>query len=344
MLLMIIQENISLKNYNTLGIEAKAKFFVVIKSEEELVELLDNKIWIENKRFILGGGANTLFKSDFDGLVVKNEMMGKEIIKEEGNDVQVRIGAGEDWPEFVDWCVEKNIGGIENLAMIPGCVGASPIGNIGAYGVEVKDLIESVEGINLESKEKKIYKNSECKFGYRDSIFKNELKDKFVVTGVIWKLKIANENYELNINYSDIKRKIDESNINIANLSVKDIAAMIRDIRNNKLPDWKVIGTAGSFFKNPVVNKSEFEKLKEKYDNLLGFDFEDKIKLSAGQLIEMAGFKGMKVGNAGTYQYHALIIINEGGSGQEVMEFASSIQSKVKEMFGVDLEPEVNYV
>lgn len=344
MLLMIIQENISLKNYNTLGIEAKAKFFVVIKSEEELVELLDNKIWIENKRFILWWGANTLFKSDFDGLVVKNEMMWKEIIKEEWNDVQVRIWAWEDWPEFVDWCVEKNIWWIENLAMIPGCVWASPIGNIWAYGVEVKDLIESVEWINLESKEKKIYKNSECKFGYRDSIFKNELKDKFVVTGVIWKLKIANENYELNINYSDIKRKIDESNINIANLSVKDIAAMIRDIRNNKLPDWKVIWTAWSFFKNPVVNKSEFEKLKEKYDNLLWFDFEDKIKLSAWQLIEMAGFKGMKVWNAWTYQYHALIIINEWWSGQEVMEFASSIQSKVKEMFGVDLEPEVNYV
>lgn len=341
---MIIQENISLKKYNTLWIDAMAKFFVVIKSEEDILELIENKVWKENKRFVLWWGANTLFKSDFDWLIVKNEIMWKEIIKQEWNDVLVKSWAGEDRPEFVNRCVEKNLWWIENLAMIPWCVWASPIGNIWAYGVEVKDVIDEVQWINTLSGEKIKLKNSECKFWYRDSIFKNELKDKVIVTNVVWKLRVAKENYELNINYNDIKRKIDELNINIAKLSVKDIADMISEIRNGKLPDWKHIWTAGSFFKNPVVSKDKFKKLKEKYDNLLWFDFEDKIKLSAWQLIEIAGFKWMKMWKAWTYQYHALIIINEWWSGEDVVRFASNIQNKVKEIFGVELEAEVNYV
>lgn len=341
---MLVQENISLKKYNTLWIDAKAKFFVVIKNEEDIFELIESKVWKENKRFVLWWGANTLFMSDFDWLIVKNEIEWKELIKQEWDNILVKSWAWEDRPEFVNRCVEKNYGWIENLAMIPWCVWASPIGNIWAYGVEVKDLIDEVQWINSINGEKIKLKNSECKFWYRDSIFKNELKDQIIVTNVTWKLKIANENYELNINYNDIKRKIDEWNINIASLSVKDIATMISEIRNSKLPDWKIIWTAGSFFKNPVISKSDFESLKKKYDNLLWFDFEDKIKLSAWQLIELAGFKWMKRWKVGTYQYHALIIINEWWSGEDVIEFASSIQSKVKEMFGVDLEPEVNYV
>ncbi|MFZ2151304.1 MAG: UDP-N-acetylmuramate dehydrogenase [Candidatus Absconditicoccaceae bacterium] len=341
---MNIQKDISLKNYNTFQVDVKAKLFVKIESEEDIYELMKDKIWNENKMFILGGGANILFKGDYDGLVIKNEIIGKEIIKEDEDMVLIKVGAGENWPEWVDRCVEKNLGGIENLALIPGSIGASPIGNIGAYGIEVKDIIYEVEGINLHTGKKEIFKNTECEFGYRDSIFKNKYKDKLIVTYVTWKLKKVDERYKFDINYNDIKRKIDEGNINIANLNVKDIANMISDIRRSKLPDWKKTGTAGSFFKNPVISKNSFQELKSKYDGLMGFDSGDEVKLSAGQLIEIAGFKGIKIGNVGTYQYHALVLINEGGTAQEIVDFAGSIQTKVKEMFGVWLEPEVNYV
>ena len=341
---MKIQENISLKNYNTFGVDVKAKFFVKIESEDDLYELMKTKVWEDNKRFILWWWANILFQWDYEGLVIKNEIMWKETIKENKHSVLVKVWAGEDWPEWVERCVEKNLWWIENLALIPWSVWAAPIGNIWAYGVEVKDVIDEVEGINLQTWKKEVFKNAECKFGYRDSIFKNEYKDKLIVTYVTWKLKKVNDDYSFNIDYSDIKRKIDEWKINIANLNVKDIAATISEIRSSKLPDRKKIWTAGSFFKNPVISKDEFKSLKTKYDNLLGFDFEDKIKLSAWQLIEMAGFKWVKKWKVGTYQYHALVLINEWWSAQEIVDFASSIQDKVKEIFWVRLEPEVIYV
>lgn len=342
--MMIIQENISLKNYNTFWVDVKARFFVKIKSEEDILELMKSDVWRDNKRFILWWWANVLFKWDYDGLVIKNEIMWKEIIKENKNTVLVKAWAGEDWPGWIDRCVENNLWWIENLALIPWSVGASPIGNIWAYGVEVKDIINEVEGINLQTWKKEKLKNSECKFWYRDSIFKNEYKDKLIVTQVIWKLQKVDDSYQFNINYSDIKRKIDEWKINIANLNVKDIADMISTIRRSKLPDWKKVWTAWSFFKNPVVSKEEFLVLKAKYDSLMGFDFEDKIKLSAWQLIEISWFKWAKIGKVGTYQYHALVIVNEWGTAQEIVNFASSIQNKVKDIFWVWLEPEVNYV
>ena len=341
---MQIQQNISLKNYNTLWVDAKAKFFVVIKNEDEILELIQNKIRKENKRLVLWWWANTLFKSDFDGLIVKNEIMWKEIIDETGKKILLQVWAGEDRPEFVNRCVSHNYGWIENLALIPWCVWAAPIGNIWAYWVEVKDIIHQVRWINIDTGELQIFDNSECQFGYRDSIFKNQYKDKILVTHVIWDLTKANTDYIFNIDYADIKRKIDQGNINIAKLTVKDVADMIAEIRNGKLPDYKNIWTAGSFFKNPVVSKQNFEQLKTRYDNLLWFDFEWEIKLSAWQLIEMAGFKWVKENKVGTYQYHALVIINQWWSGQDIINFASKIQSKVKEMFGVSLDPEVNYV
>ncbi len=341
---MQIQQNISLKNYNTLWVDAKAKFFVIVKSEEEILELIQSNIWKENKRFVLWGWANTLFQSDFDGLIVKNQIMWKEIIDQNDKQVLLQVWAGEDWPEFVDRCVSQNYGWIENLALIPGCVWAAPIGNIWAYWVEVKDIIHQVRWINIDTGDIQIFDNSECQFGYRDSIFKKQYKDKILVTHVIWDLTKANTDYIFNIDYADIKRKIDQWNINIAKLTVKDVADMISEIRNGKLPDWKKIWTAGSFFKNPVVSKQNFEQLKTRYDNLLWFDFEWEIKLSAWQLIEMAGFKWVKENKVGTYQYHALVIINQWWSWQDIVNFANQIQNKVQEMFGVSLEAEVNYV
>lgn len=341
---MLIQNNISLKNYNTFQVDVKAKYFVKIESEEDVYELMKNKIWNKNKRLILWGGANILFTWDYNGLVIKNEILGKTIIQEDEDTVLVRAWAGEDWPWWVDRCVEKNLWWIENLALIPWCVWAAPIGNIWAYGVEVKDIIYEVEWINLYTWKKEKFKNTECKFWYRDSIFKNLYKDKLVVSYVTWKLKKVNEWYLFNIDYNDIKRKIDEWNINIANLNVKQIADMISEIRTSKLPDCKIIWTAWSFFKNPVIAKDEFINLKSKYDSLIGFDSGDEIKLSAWQLIEIAGFKWIKIWNVGTYQYHALVLINEWWTAQEIVDFAASIQNKVKKMFGVWLEPEVNYI
>lgn len=348
---MFIQENISLKNYNTFQVDVKAKFFIKIKSEEEILQLMKSKIWNDNKRFILWGGANILFTWDYDWLVIKNEILWKEIIKEDKDTVLVKVWAWEDRPEFVNRCVDKNLWWIENLALIPWSVWAAPIWNIWAYWVEVKDVIYEVEWINSRSWKKEnltavrqVFKNTECEFWYRDSIFKNQYKDNFIVTHVTWKLARVNDNYKFNIDYVDIKRKIDEWNINIANLNVKNIADMISEIRRSKLPDWKKIWTAWSFFKNPVIWKEEFQKLKIKYDNLLWFDFEDKIKLSAWQLIEICGFKWMKKWNVWTYQYHALVLINQWWSAKEIVDFATSIQNQVKEIFWVYLQPEVNYI
>jgi len=348
---MLIQENISLKNFNTFQVDVKAKYFVKIKSEEDISQLMKNEIRNNNKRLTLWGGANILFTWDYDGLVIKNEITWKEVIEENKNNVLVKVWAWEDRPEFVNRCVEKNLWWIENLALIPWCVWASPIGNIWAYGVEVKDVIYEVEWINLQTWKKETFGNAECKFWYRDSIFKNEYKDKLIVTYVTWKLTKVDDSYNFNINYSDIKRRIDQWDINMANLNVKNIADMISEIRRGKLPDCKKttptggqIWTAGSFFKNPVISKDEFKTLKSRYDSLLWFDFEDKIKLSAWQLIEMIGYKWIKVGNVWTYQYHALVLINEWWSAKEIVDFASSIQDKVKEIFWVYLEPEVNYV
>jgi UDP-N-acetylmuramate dehydrogenase len=338
---MDIQENISLKEYNTLQVDVKARFFVKVKNEQEILDLMWSEIRKNNTRFILWWWANTLFTWDFDGLVIKNEIVWKEIIYQKEREVFLKVGAWEARPEFVYWCVEKNLWGVENLVEIPGSVWAAPIGNIWAYGVEVKDIIEEVEFIHLDTWKKEIFKNRECKFWYRDSIFKNTYKDKIIVTYVIFKLKKVDETYHFTIDYKDIKNKIEDSHTIIDILNLRNIADIIADIRSSKLPDWKRIGTAGSFFKNPVVSKKDYKKLKFLYPALLGFDFEDKIKLSAGQLIEMSGFKWINKGKVGTYSHHALVVVNQGWSGEDIAEFARIIQDKVRKQFTVQLELEV---
>lgn len=346
---MEILKNVSLKPYNTFAVDVQADFFVEIKNEQEIYDLISTDVFATQPHLILGGGANILFTKDYAGLAVKVSLLGKEVVKSEGNIVYVKAGAGENRHEVMMRSLEQWYVWGENLVLIPGNVWSAPVGNIGAYGKEAKDIIYEVEGIDLETKQKKTRSNAECKFGYRDSIFKNELKGKVIITAVTFIFEKQSADYVPNIQYNDIQNMIWERNIDPTEITALQVANIIIEIREKKLPDRTKIGTAGSFFKNPIVSKEQYEKLLMKYDNLKGNEVHSEFwtlhsafKLSAGQLIELAGFKGKTIGNVGTYQNHALIIVNNGGaSGSEIRAFAQSIQAKVQEMFGVMLEPEV---
>jgi UDP-N-acetylmuramate dehydrogenase len=328
--------NFSLKNYNTFGIDVKAKKFVSISTLEELKEVLS----IENEIFLLSGGSNMLLTKDIDKTVVHIDLKGITILEESNDQVVVEVYAGEDWHQFVLWCVNHDFGGIENLSLIPGNVGTCPIQNIGAYGVEVKDVIESVETIEIKSGKTKTFSNSECEFGYRNSIFKNTLKGKFVITKVRFKLTKLKHN--LNTSYGAIESEL--SSNNIQNPTIKDISNAVIAIRQSKLPDPKEIGNSGSFFKNPVISKSHFERLQEKYPKIPSYPIDEfTVKVPAGWLIETAGFKGKRFGEAGIHDKQALVLVNHGNAcGQEVFKVAKHIQSKIYIDFGIELEIEVN--
>ena len=333
---MEFHSNFSLKNYNTFGIDVKAKKFVSISTLEELKEVLS----IENEIFLLSGGSNMLLTKDIDKTVVHIDLKGIKILEESKDQVVVEVYAGEDWHQFVLWCVNHDFGGIENLSLIPGNVGTCPIQNIGAYGVEVKDVIESVETIEIKSGKTKTFSNSECQFGYRNSIFKNTLKGKFVITKVRFKLTKVKHN--LNTSYGAIESEL--SSNNIQNPTIKDISNAVIAIRQSKLPDPKEIGNSGSFFKNPVISKSHFERLQEKYPKIPSYPIDEfTVKVPAGWLIETAGFKGKRFGEAGIHDKQALVLVNHGNAcGQEVFKVAKHIQSKIYIDFGIELEIEVN--
>ena len=333
---MEFHSNFSLKNYNTFGIDVKAKKFVSISTLEELKEVLS----IENEIFLLSGGSNMLLTKDIDKTVVHIDLKGIKILEESKDQVVVEVYAGEDWHQFVLWCVNHDFGGIENLSLIPGNVGTCPIQNIGAYGVEVKDVIESVETIEIKSGKTKTFSNSECEFGYRNSIFKNTLKGKFVITKVRFKLTKVKHN--LNTSYGAIESEL--SSNNIQNPTIKDISNAVIAIRQSKLPDPKEIGNSGSFFKNPVISKSHFERLQEKYPKIPSYPIDEfTVKVPAGWLIETAGFKGKRFGEAGIHDRQALVLVNHGNAcGQEVFKVAKHIQSKIYIDFGIELEIEVN--
>lgn len=333
---MEFHSNFSLKNYNTFGIDVKAKKFVSISTLEELKEVLS----IENEIFLLSGGSNMLLTKDIDKTVVHIDLKGIKILEESKDQVVVEVYAGEDWHQFVLWCVNHDFGGIENLSLIPGNVGTCPIQNIGAYGVEVKDVIESVETIEIKSGKTKTFSNSECQFGYRNSIFKNTLKGKFVITKVRFKLTKVKHN--LNTSYGAIESEL--SSNNIQNPTIKDISNAVIAIRQSKLPDPKEIGNSGSFFKNPVISKSHFERLQEKYPKIPSYPIDEfTVKVPAGWLIETAGFKGKRFGEAGIHDRQALVLVNHGNAcGQEVFKVAKHIQSKIYIDFGIELEIEVN--
>jgi UDP-N-acetylmuramate dehydrogenase len=338
---MDIQKNYSLKNLNTFGIDVRAQLFSDIKSEEQLQLLLTDENFKNIPKFILGGGSNVLFTQDFPGLIIKNSIRGIEIIKEDKNSVLIKAGAGEMWHHLVLICVERNFGGIENLSLIPGTVGAAPMQNIGAYGQEIKDVFESLEGIFIDNGEKGIFNKEQCRFGYRASIFKHELKNKFVITSVNLKLS---KTPVLKLEYGTIKDEMEK--LKLERITIKNVSDVICNIRNSKLPDPKKIGNAGSFFKNPEIAAKKYSDLKKDFPEMPGYEsLQNKVKIPAAWLIEKCGWKGKKVGNTGTHSKQALVLVNYGNAtGSEVLELAKDIKSSVINKFGIALEEEINIV
>ena len=338
---MRIQKNISLKKYNTFRIEVKAKEFVKINSDEEIQSLISSGILKNKKFFILGDGSNILFTKNFDGIIVKINTKGKRVIKENSEHIFVKVSAGEDWQNFVDYCIENNFAGVENLSLIPGTVGAAPVQNIGAYGAELKDVFYELQAIEIESGKIIKFTKSNCEFSYRNSIFKNRLRNKYVIISVVFKL---HKHPKIKLEYGNIKQELEKSGI--INPDIKEISNAICNIRRNKLPDVEKIGSAGSFFKNPVVDEEFFIKLKNKFPEIPAYKLHDsKYKLAAGWLIEKSGLKGKTFGNAGIYKDQALVIVNHGGaSSDEIIYVMEKIQKIVFENFRVKLQTEVNII
>lgn len=337
---MHIQSNFSLKNYNTFGIEAKAKKFTAVHSVEELKTILEeNK---NEKKFILGGGSNMLLTKDIDALVIHIDLKGKKIIKEDNDFVWVESQAGEVWHDFVLWTIDNNFGGLENMSLIPGNVGTTPVQNIGAYGTEIKDTFVSCEAMNIETQEIKTFTNTECNFGYRESIFKHEVKDQFIITSVIYKL--TKRNHKINTSYGDILAELAKNNVSEPTL--KDVSNAVIAIRQSKLPDPKELGNSGSFFKNPILLKSDFEKIHQKFPEMKFYEVSPtEVKVPAGWLIEQAGFKGKRFGDAGVHKNQALVLVNYGNAtGREILDVSKQVQQTVFEIFGIQIEAEVNVI
>ena len=342
---MQIEKNIDLQSYNTLQIPVKAKYFVKIEDESDIFELMDAEIWKSEKHCILSGWSNILFTHDFDWIVIKIETKWKKIIKSENNSVILEVAAGENWSDFVERCCENNYCGIENLIDIPWNVGTAPVSNIWAYGIEVANVVYEVEWVDLNSVEKKVFQNSECEFGYRTSIFKYKLRNQFLVTKVRFLLSVVDKNYHPNIWYKDIQNFVSE--FWLSPETPIEVAQIVREIRANKLPDRHKIWTAWSFFSNPIITLDGWSKLEKKFPNLSHHECEDfrekKVKLSAGQLIDLCWLKWWRTENwtAWTYEKHALILINEWGNSKDVLDAMYYIQNSVKNKFGVQLYPEV---
>ncbi|MDQ2719514.1 MAG: UDP-N-acetylmuramate dehydrogenase [Bacteroidota bacterium] len=333
---MQIQQNFSLKKYNTFGINVYAKYFSEFTSVEELNILLESKKQ-DTSKMMLGGGSNILFTQDYSGFILKNNIPGIKVIREDDDRVYIKAGAGVSWHSFVMYCVNNNFGGVENLSLIPGNVGASPMQNIGAYGVEIKDVFYELEAYHLDEKIVKIFSIKDCEFGYRDSVFKNKLKDQFAILNVIYRL---NKKPAFDISYGAIEEEL--SKMNVGTISVKAISDAIVNIRTSKLPDPKIIGSAGSFFKNPVITKHELPELP-KFEIPFYKINNDHYKIPAGWLIEQCGWKGYRNGDAGCYDKQALVLVNYGNAtGNAIYNLSEEIKSSVKEKFGIVLEREVN--
>jgi UDP-N-acetylmuramate dehydrogenase len=333
-----ILQNISLLPYNTFRIDVKAKYFVEINSTEDLRLLVSTDEFKSNAKFVLGGGSNLLLTKDYDGIVIRLAIKGIKVC-EEGEDVYVEAGAAENWNDFVQFNVNKGYAGLENLSLIPGTVGASPIQNIGAYGVEMKDCFFSLEAFELSTAVLKKFTKEQCEFGYRESVFKNKLKGQYIITSVVFKLS---KKPSLTLHYGAIEDELKKRNIQ--NPSIVDVAKVVSEIRVSKLPDPSTIGNSGSFFKNPIVTESSFKAMQEKFPDIVNYPAgEGFVKLAAGWLIEQCGWKGKRIGNVGTWKNQALVIVNHGNaSGKEVFDFSELIINSVFERFGVSLEREVN--
>jgi UDP-N-acetylmuramate dehydrogenase len=337
---MQVHKNYFLKGLNTFGISVYAKYFSEFNSTAELQALL-NVADKQISTFILGGGSNILFTKDFDGFVLKNNIPGIEIIKEDEEYIYIKAGAGINWHYFVKYCVDNNYAGVENLSLIPGNVGASPMQNIGAYGVEIKDVFYELEAFHLNEKSLQKFTSSDCEFGYRESIFKKKFKNQFVILNVTYRLK---KNPVFNISYGAIEQELNK--MNIQDLSVKAVSDAVINIRTSKLPDPKIIGNAGSFFKNPVIKYDQFLQVQKNHSGIPSYKQDDEqFKIPAGWLIEQCGWKGYRNGDAGCYEKQALVLVNYGNAtGKQILELSKKIKESVSEKFGILLETEVNII
>ncbi|MGL5111176.1 MAG: UDP-N-acetylmuramate dehydrogenase [Flavobacterium sp.] len=338
--IMEILSNFSLKKHNTFGIEAKAKQFVAVTNIQELQQILATHP--NEKKFILGGGSNMLLTQDINALVIHIDLKGKKIIDFNDDFVWIQAQAGENWHELVLWTIDQDFGGLENMSLIPGNVGTTPVQNIGAYGTEIKDTFVSCNAMNIESQEIKRFTNADCHFGYRESIFKNEAKDQFIITSVVFKL--TKKNHKINISYGDIAGELTKNNVTKPTL--RDVSNAVITIRKSKLPDPKELGNSGSFFKNPIILKSDFEIIHKKFPEMRFFDISPtEVKVPAGWLIEQAGFKGKRFGDAGIHKNQALVLVNYGNAtGQEIVAVSKNIQQTIFNTFGIHIEAEVNII
>ncbi|NRT11054.1 UDP-N-acetylmuramate dehydrogenase [Flavobacterium sp. 14A] len=337
---MEIYNNISLKNYNTFGIEAKAQQFVAVHTIAELKTVLAEQH--SKPKFILGGGSNMLLTQDIKALVIHVDLKGKQIINEDDDFVWVESMAGENWHEFVLWTISQDFGGLENMSLIPGNVGTTPVQNIGAYGTEIKDTFVSCEAVAIKDQSIKVFNKEECNFGYRESIFKNEIKDQYIITSVVFKL--SKRNHKISISYGDIAAELAQKNITTP--SLKNVSDAVIAIRRSKLPDPKELGNSGSFFKNPIVSKKDFAPILSKFPDMKYYEISDtEVKVPAGWLIEQAGLKGKRYGDAGIHKNQALVLVNYGtATGQEILDVSKLVQKTVYERFGIKIDAEVNII
>ena len=338
---MIIQKDVQLKPFNTFGIEATAKYFIEVSSIEQLQEILQNPDYQSTERLILGGGSNMLLTKDFEGLVIKIAIKGFEVVNENEDNIWLKVGAGVVWHDLVLQCVNQNYAGMENLSLIPGTVGAAPMQNIGAYGIEIKEVFEELQALELATGEIKNFDKAMCNFGYRESIFKHEAKGKYIILNVTFKL---NKRPTFHIEYGAIKDTLAE--MNISEMSIKSMSDAVIHIRQSKLPNPAEIGNAGSFFKNPEIPNSQFETLKAQFPTIPSYPVSDTTtKVPAGWLIEQAGWKGQRFGNVGVHAKQALVLVNYGGGkGEEIKDLSQKIQASIKEKFGIQLSVEVNFI
>lgn len=336
---MHFEENFSLKSLNTFGLTARARYFAEAGNTEELKAILTDPKSAGVTKMILGGGSNILFTRDFDGLIIHNNIGGISKLSEDTDSVLLQAGGGVIWHEFVLYAVEHGYSGIENLSLIPGTVGAAPMQNIGAYGVEIKDTFHSLVAVDLSNGESRTFNLEQCHFGYRDSVFKREEKGKYIIVSVIFRLR---KNPVINTSYGAIEEQL--KSMGIEKPGIKDVSNAVIAIRRSKLPDPKEIGNAGSFFKNPEIPMAQYEDLKRTFPDMVAYKIaNDKMKLAAGWLIEQCGWKGKRVGNAGMHARQALVLVNYGGAtGEELINHARNVQKSVKEKFGVEIEMEVN--
>lgn len=340
--MLTIQENVDLTPLNTFGVRASARYYTKVESEDDLRALIDQPIYRANQKMVLGGGSNILFTQDYDGLIIHCQLQGHHQIDEDAKRVVVRGDSGVTWHDFVRWALSNDWGGIENLSLIPGTVGAAPIQNIGAYGVELADVVLEVRTIDLATGAVRVFDREACGFGYRDSVFKKELKGKIFISSVT--LTLSKVDHQLFTSYGSISETLVRQNI--TSPTIQDVSNAVIQIRQSKLPDPKQIGNAGSFFKNPTITYDQYTSLQKQYNNIPGYPIDDQcIKIPAGWLIEQCGWKGKRINEVGVHAHQALVLVNHGlAKGSEVLALANKILESVKSTFDIELSPEVNIV